>query len=112
MGGGVPEALDLLILRRQIHDRIPDHVDNPERPIDPGRGGVANCHADERGARLGLQVLDHGGGEINPVDPYTPLTQWQCDTTGANTEFERGTVSGEVGEETNSRVKDVRLEHV
>ena len=53
--GRVPEARDLVGLRRQVHDRVEHEVDERERPVDRGRREVADRHVDRVAAGLGRQ---------------------------------------------------------
>jgi len=112
VGGSVPEAFDLFILRRQIHDRIPDHVDDLERPVDSGGGGVANGDADVLGAGLCLQSFNHRRGEINAMHAHAPLTERQRDAASADAELECAAFSRQVREEAHGRGKDIGREHI
>src|ERR671937_1475515 len=46
MRRGVAKASNLLVLCRQVHDRVRDEVGDRERPLDSGRGEVADRHVD------------------------------------------------------------------
>ena len=107
---GVDEARHLIVLARQVPDRVVDEVGQPERPPHLGRGEVADRHTDVSCAGLRLQSCGHGGGQLDPVDPHTALAEWQGETPGADAQFEGGSVSGEIGEEVDRRVDDRRLE--
>ncbi len=110
--GDVLEARDLLVLRRQVHDRVEDEVGDRERPLDRGRGEVADRHADVLGARLRAQSRDHRLREVDPVHADSALRERQRDPAGADPELERGAAPGELGEEIDGRIDDGRIEHV
>src|SRR5439155_15430749 len=93
------------------HDRVEDEVDEPERPVDAGRREVADGHADRLRSRLPLQLLDHGGGQVDAVHRDAALAQGQGDAAGADAELQGGAVSGEVGKEVDRRVDDRGIEH-
>ena len=110
--GGIAEALHLLILGGQAHDRVVHQVDQPEPPVHPGRRKVADRKADLVRARLGPQPRDHGRGHVDPVHPDAALAERQCDTAGANAEFKGTAVSGQPGQEAHQRVDHLRPEQV
>ena len=86
---GVPEAGHLLVLRRQVHDRVRDYVGDREPALDGGCGEVADCHPNLVRARFRQQPRDHRLREIDPVHTDAALRKWQRDSAGADTEFER-----------------------
>ena len=64
---GVLEAGDLLVLRRQVHDRVGDEVGDRERGLDGRRGEVADRDADPLRTGLRTQSRHHRLGQIDPV---------------------------------------------
>ena len=106
--GDVLEAGDLLVLRRQVHDRVEDEVRERERPVDPGRGEVADRDADRLAAGLGSQSFDHRGREVDAVHANAALRQRQRDAPGADPELERGAVARQVCEEVDDRIDRLR----
>ena len=104
MGGDVLEARDLLVLRRQVHDRVGDEVRDRERSLDRGRSEVADRDADLLRSRLRLQPRDHGFRQIDPVHPHAALCQRQCDPARADTELECVAVPGKLQQERNDGI--------
>src|SRR6266508_1563550 len=51
--GYITEALDLLVLRGQVHDRVEHQVGEAERPVDLGGGEIADRQPDRVRAGLG-----------------------------------------------------------
>jgi hypothetical protein len=101
VGCGVAKARYLLVVRRQIHDRVRNQIDNGERALDGGRGEVADCHSDLRCATLHAQPRDHRLREIDPVHKDAALCKRQRDPAGADTGFECVTDPGEIRNEVN-----------
>jgi hypothetical protein len=110
VAGRVAEGVDLPVLGRQIGDRVADQVDEPERRIDAGRGVVADGHADVGVAAPGLEFVDHGGREFDPVDGHAAASQRQREAARADAELQRGTVSRQGREEVHGRVDDSGIE--
>jgi hypothetical protein len=110
--GRVAEARDLCRLRRQVHDRVEDQVDERERPVHRGRGEVADRHADVAAARLGSQPRDHRLGHIDPVHRHAAARERQCDAARPDPELERSSGPGELDEELDRRIDDGRVEHL
>ena len=77
--GRVAEARDLRLLRRQVHDRVVDEIDERERPVHPRRREVADRHADVVAARLRAQPRDHRLREVDPVHRHAALRQREGD---------------------------------
>jgi hypothetical protein len=75
MGGDVLEARDLLVLGRQVHDRVEDEIRERERRTDGGRREVANRDADLLGPRLRPQPCDHRLGEVDAVHAHAALRE-------------------------------------
>lgn len=101
---GVLEAGHLLVLRREVHDRVRDHVGDGEPALDSGRGEVADCHVNLLRTRFRTQPRDHRLGKVDPVNAYTTLRERQGDPAGADAELERRTAAGEIGKERHDRV--------
>ena len=72
---GILEAGHLLVLRRQVHDRVRDEVDQGEPILDGNRGEVADGNANLPGARLTAEPRDHCVGQFDPVHLHTPLRE-------------------------------------
>src|SRR5687767_6583630 len=58
--GRVAETLDLLVLGRQVHDRIAQEVNECERPVYLRGREITGGHRDIGSALLFLQPRDHG----------------------------------------------------
>src|SRR5919108_1436747 len=69
------EARDLLILRRQVHDRVGDEVSDRERAFDGRRCEVADRDADLLGTRLRAQARNHRLGKVDSVHSYAALRE-------------------------------------
>jgi hypothetical protein len=111
VGSGVLEAGDLLVLRRQVPDRVEDEVGERERIVDARGREVADRHVDVVGPRLRAQPRDHRLRKVDPAHADTAPGQRQRDPTGADAELECGTVSSELCEEVHHGVDDRRVEH-
>ena len=96
VGGDVPEARDLLVLRRQVHDRVRDEVGERERPRDGRCREVADRDADLLRARLRAQARHHRLRELDPVHSDAARRERQRDPARADTELERGPAAGEI----------------
>ena len=112
MGGGVLEARDLLVLRRQVPDRVEDEVGERERAVDargrevadrdldlapaPGFARSRATIASDRSMPATRTPRAESGSAIRPV----PIA-----------ELERRAVARELGEEVDDRVDDGRVEH-
>jgi hypothetical protein len=94
MRDDVLEARDLLVLRRQVHDRVEDAVGDRERRLDGRRGETADGHADLLVARLRPQPRDHRRREVDPVHASAAPRERQRDPAGADAELERLAVGG------------------
>src|SRR4030095_11718459 len=70
MQSDILEASDLLILCRQVVDRVEDEVGGRETPVAPRRGEVADRDLDVLGAGLGPQPRHHRLGEVDSVNTY------------------------------------------
>jgi hypothetical protein len=112
VGGGVAEAGDLRVLRDQVVDRVVDEVGDGERPVDAGRGEVADRDADRATAGLGPQPGHHGLGQVDAVHRNAALGQRQGDAAGADPELEGGAVARQPGEYVHDRRDGGRVEHV
>src|SRR5450759_4613669 len=112
VGRDVLEAGDLLVLGCQIVDRIEDEIGERERPLDPGRGEVADCYVDLLGTRLCPQPRQHRRGELDSVHADTTARERQRDPAGADSEFERGAVAGQLRQEVDYGIDDRGLGHV
>ena len=110
--GDIAEALDLLVLGGQVHDRVEHEVGEPERLADPGGCEVANRDADIVGTGLRPQARDHRRGQVDPVHTNTPLAERQRDAAGADPQFEGTTFSCEIGEKAHGGLDNGGLEHV
>ena len=106
---GVLEAGDLLVLRRQVHDRVGDEIGDRERGFDRRRGEVADRHADPLRAGLRTQSRHHRLGQIDPVHRYAALRERQRDPSRADAELERGTAAGEIRQEGDHGIDDGRI---
>ena len=110
MGSSVLEARDLGVLRRQVHDRVEDDVDEREASVDPRRCEVADRHRDLAAARLGAEFRDHVRREIDPVHGHTARREGQGDAAGANPELECRAITREVGQHVGGGGDDGGLE--
>ncbi len=72
---GVLEASHLFVLRRQVHDRVRDEVDQGEPILDGSRGEVTDGHADLHRARLATEPREHCLGQVDPVHLHAPLRE-------------------------------------
>ena len=108
----VEEALELRVLRRQVHDRVADEVHEGEGAVHLRGREVADGHIDVRGARLGPQLLDHRRRKLDAVHSDASATQWQGDATSADTEFEGPPIASKVGKEVHHGVDDLRIKQV
>ncbi len=108
--GRVAEALDLLLLRAQVGDRVPDQVDERELAGHPGRRHVA--HDDRDGALVDLapQLRDHRCRELDPRDRYAASGQGDRDPTGPDGELERRPGAGQPGQEVDGGIEYVGRE--
>ena len=111
VGGGIAEAGHLLVLRREVHDRVEHEVHEAVPTVDGRRREVADRHADVVGSRLRPELVDHGRGELDAVDGNAPRRERQRDPPGADTELERGPVSGELGQGVDGGAEDLGGEH-
>src|SRR5215210_1957570 len=91
MRGNVLEAGDLLVLRRQVVDRVEDEVRERERPVHSRGGEVADRDGNIGAAGLLPQLRHHLAREIDAVYLDAALPQRQCYAAGADAELERGT---------------------
>jgi hypothetical protein len=112
VAGHVLKAGDLLVLGGQVHDRVPQQVGEPERPLDPGGGEVADGHADAVAARLGPELGHHLRRQVDPVHRHPPPAERDRDPPGPDAELERGRVPGQPGQERHHRVDGRRLEQL
>ena len=101
MRGGVREARDLSLLRRQVEDRVEDDVDERERPVDLRRRHVADRDLDL--VRLLPQLRDHVRREVDARDPNAACGERHGDPAGADRELERP-ATGEGLEEVDDRL--------
>ena len=108
----VLEARDLLILRRQIHDRVEDQVGERKTACNSRRGEVTNRHGDLICAWLGTQPGDHRVGEVDAMDPNAALRKRQRNTPCADAKLQSLPIGGQLGEEIHNWVDLSRLEHV
>ncbi len=110
--GDVAEAGDLLVLRREVHDRVADEIGEGESPIDLRRREVADRHADPVGAGLRAKPRDHRLGDVDSVHRNAASGERKRDSAGANPELERRSVAGDLGEEVHGRVQGLGVEQV
>ena len=97
--GDVAEALDLFLLGGQVRDRVAQEVGERERSAHLGSREIADRHADLGRTRLRLELRDHGGRELDPVDANPAPAQRQRDPTGPDTKLERRAGACEIGHE-------------
>ena len=104
MGRGILEAGDLLVLSRQIHDRVREEIGDREPSLHRCGGEVADSHTDLLRTRLRPQPRDHRVRQIDPVDTDASPSERQRDPTGADAKLERGTTACQIGEESDDRI--------
>src|SRR5919201_2011281 len=109
MRGDVLKARDLLVLRRQVHDRVEDEVNERERVVHSRRREVADRHPDLLRARLFAQPRDHRLREVDAVNAHATLRERERDASGADPELERGSVTRELREELHGRADDIQV---
>jgi hypothetical protein len=97
VGGGVLEHRHLLVLRRDIHDRVPHQVDQRERAVETGRGHVADRDLDLAAPRLASKLFDHVGRQLDAVHPDSPGGEGQRHPARAHREFERRSIARQLG---------------
>lgn len=110
--GNVPEARDLGRLGREVHDRVEDEIGEAEGAVSPGGREVADRDPDTRLCRLGAQAGNHRLREVDAVDGNATSRERQRDPPRADTELKGASVPGELGEEVNGWVDDLRSEHL
>ena len=111
--GDVLEARDLLVLRRQVHDRVEDEVGEPRtsrRPVVVAKSPIVDV---DRLARL----ASHAVARPSPprgrcLDTDAASRQRQSDAAGADPELERVAVAGQPGQEVDRRLDHRRREHL
>ena len=108
----IPEARNLLVLRRQVHDRVEDEVGERERVVDRRRRKVADRHADRVGAGLRLEPRNHCLREVDAMYPNPAGREGQRDAAGADTELECRAAPGQARQEVDDRVDDRRREYL
>src|SRR5215831_4763805 len=110
--GDIAETCDLLVLARQVRDRVVDEVGERERPVHVRRREVADRDADLLAARLLAQPRDHRSREIDAVHRHAPLCQRKRDPPRPDPQLEGASVPGQLDEQLHDRVDRVRLEHL
>ena len=108
----VAEARHLRLLCRQVHDRVEDQVGDGERPVHPGGGEIADCHADRVAAGLGAQPGDHRPRHVDAVDRNAAARQRQGDAPGPDAQLQCAAAARELGQNAGHRVHHARLEHL
>ncbi len=109
MRRGVLEARNLLVLRRQVHDRVEDEVREREGPVDSRRREVADRYLDVFTARLRPQLSDHRLRQVDAVHSDATLTERQRDAAGADAELERSAVARQPDEEVDRGIDVLEL---
>ena len=109
MGGDVPEARNLLVLRREVHDRVRDEIRERERAVHSRRREVADRDADLLGAWLGPQLRDHRLRQVDSVHPHATPRERERDPAGPDAEFERVPAASEIGQERDDGIDDVGI---
>jgi hypothetical protein len=112
MRGDVLKACDLLILCRQVADRVEDEVGERERSLDRACGEIADRHVDVLGTRLRAKSRYHRLREVDSVHADAAPRERQRDSARADPELERGAVAGQIGQEFDGGIDDGTLEHV
>jgi hypothetical protein len=112
VGCGVLEAADLLVLAREIGDRVPDEEGEAERRRYLDRGEVADRQPERCRAGLRLELRDHRRREIDPVHGDPAPAERQGDPAGADAELERPAVTGQPGQEFDGGADHGRIEPV
>jgi hypothetical protein len=84
----VLEAFDLTLLRAHRVDRVDQEHDEIELAFGGGGCKVSAQRRDPVGARLPVEDRQHLRRAVDAPDIETPSGQRECDTTGANAEFE------------------------
>src|SRR5207245_2745767 len=95
----IAEALDLRVLRREVHDRVPYEVSERECARHLRGGEVANRHIDGGGTRLRSQLFDHGRRKLDAAYPDASASERQGEATSADAEFKDGPTSSQIREE-------------
>ena len=107
--GDVLEAANLLVLRKQVEERVEHDVHERIRAGDADLREVAHRHIDGVAPGLGPELLDHRRGEVDAVDANARSRERQRDPAGADRELERGATFRELGQDHDRRVLVVAL---
>jgi len=105
---GVAEALDLLVLREQVRDGVVDEVDQREIAGHDGRGHVPDGDRERVLVDLASQDRRHVFGQLDARHRHAALPERDAHPTRSDREFQCPAVSGEVGEEGESRFQKGR----
>jgi hypothetical protein len=89
----VREDGDLLLLSRQVHDRVSDDVYEIETIGKARRSHVADLHTDSIGTLLTSELLHHLGRELDTLNADPTRTERQCNPARTDGELERGTIA-------------------
>src|ERR1700750_1652297 len=108
---GVDEAGDLLVLSRQIVDRVEDEVGQRELAGSARVGEVSDRDADGFPVRLVPHAGDHRLRYVDAVHLHAATGEGQCDTACPHTEFQRPTIAGEIGQNIDDRVDHALVVH-
>ena len=73
--GDILETGDLLVLGRQVHDRVEDQIGHRETLLDGGCSKVADGDADVGCAGFRSQLRDHRLRQIDAMDADTALCE-------------------------------------
>src|SRR5207253_10127886 len=77
----IAEALDLRVLRSEVHDRVPDEVGERECACQLRGREVADRHVDVGRTGLRSQLIDHCRRKLDAVDLDALTTEWQGEAT-------------------------------
>jgi hypothetical protein len=95
----VGEYRQLIVLRRDVHDRVRYQVHQREgRAGNAGTLHVANRHRDGGSARLGGHPLGHRPRQLQAMHRGPPAVQRERHAPGTDRELQRRTAHGQLGE--------------
>lgn len=100
---GISEALDLLVLREQVRDGVVDEIDQGELARDGGRGHVPDADRESVLVDFAPQDRCHVLGQLDAHYWHASFPERDAHASGSDGEFQCPAVSGEFGEEVESR---------
>src|SRR4051794_37559957 len=108
MGRRVSETVDLLLLREEDDEGVPDRVDECERPIHPRRRHVADRDIYVLASGSLAHLRHHVRRDVDTAHSNAELVERRCDATGPDAELERWPNVRESGEKLHGSSNDVR----